>query len=52
MEFKDLKDMFDMYKKYAYAIGFPVKKINWKMGDDGELRYMTCHMTLTCSREI
>ncbi|XP_022879894.1 protein FAR1-RELATED SEQUENCE 5-like isoform X2 [Olea europaea var. sylvestris] len=47
MEFKDLKDIFDFYKKYAYAIGFPIKKRNLKKGDDGELRYVT----FTCSRE-
>lgn len=34
-------------KKYAYAVGFPIKKKNLKKGDDGELRYMT----LTCSHE-
>ncbi|XP_022859837.1 protein FAR1-RELATED SEQUENCE 5-like [Olea europaea var. sylvestris] len=34
-------------KKYAYAVGFPVKKRNSKKGEDGVLRYLT----LTCSRE-
>ncbi|XP_022899213.1 protein FAR1-RELATED SEQUENCE 5-like [Olea europaea var. sylvestris] len=47
MEFKNLKDMFDMYKKYAYAVGFSVKKRNSKRGDDVELRYVT----VTCGRE-
>ncbi|XP_022883224.1 protein FAR-RED IMPAIRED RESPONSE 1-like [Olea europaea var. sylvestris] len=47
MEFKELKDMFDFYKKYSYAIGFSIKKRNSKKGNDGELRYVT----FTCSRE-
>ncbi|XP_022861564.1 protein FAR1-RELATED SEQUENCE 5-like, partial [Olea europaea var. sylvestris] len=39
--------MYDFYKKYAYALGFPIKKRNSKKGNDGVLRYLT----LTCSRE-
>ncbi|XP_022866174.1 protein FAR1-RELATED SEQUENCE 5-like, partial [Olea europaea var. sylvestris] len=47
MLFKSEVDMYDFYKKYAYAVGFPIKKRNSKKGDDGVVRYMT----LTCSRE-
>ncbi|XP_022845345.1 protein FAR1-RELATED SEQUENCE 5-like [Olea europaea var. sylvestris] len=47
MEFKDVTEMFDFYKKYAYGVGFPVKKRNSKKGDDGAMRYVT----LTCGRE-
>ncbi|XP_022841930.1 protein FAR1-RELATED SEQUENCE 5-like [Olea europaea var. sylvestris] len=39
--------MYDFYKKYAYVVGFPVKKRNSKKGDDEVVRYMT----LTCSHE-
>ncbi|XP_022883438.1 protein FAR-RED IMPAIRED RESPONSE 1-like [Olea europaea var. sylvestris] len=39
MIFKDEKDMCDFYRKYAYAICFPVKKRNLKKGNDGVLRY-------------
>ncbi|XP_022877014.1 protein FAR1-RELATED SEQUENCE 5-like [Olea europaea var. sylvestris] len=47
MLFKSEVDMYDFYKKYAYAVGFSVKKRNSKKGDGGVVRYMT----LTCSRE-
>ncbi|KAL2466779.1 Protein FAR1-RELATED SEQUENCE [Abeliophyllum distichum] len=47
MKFKDDKEVFEFYKKYAYCIGFPIRKRNSKKGDDGILRYLT----LTCSRE-
>ncbi|XP_022889102.1 protein FAR1-RELATED SEQUENCE 6-like [Olea europaea var. sylvestris] len=47
MLFKHEEDMYNFYKKYAYAVGFPVKKRNSKKGEDGVLRYLT----LTCSRE-
>ncbi|XP_022897659.1 protein FAR-RED IMPAIRED RESPONSE 1-like [Olea europaea var. sylvestris] len=47
MIYKDEKDMCDFYKKYAYVIGFPVKKRNSKKGDDGVMRYVT----FTCSGE-
>ncbi|XP_022868627.1 protein FAR-RED IMPAIRED RESPONSE 1-like [Olea europaea var. sylvestris] len=47
MLFKSEVDMYDFYKKYAYAVGFPIKKRNSKKGDDGVLRYLT----LTCSHE-
>ncbi|XP_022876790.1 protein FAR-RED IMPAIRED RESPONSE 1-like [Olea europaea var. sylvestris] len=47
MLFKNEQDMYDFYKKYAYTVGFPVKKRNSKKGEDGVLRYLT----LTCSRE-
>ncbi|XP_022889105.1 protein FAR1-RELATED SEQUENCE 5-like [Olea europaea var. sylvestris] len=47
MLFKHEEDIYNFYKKYAYAVGFPVKKRNSKKGEDGVLRYLT----LTCSRE-
>ncbi|XP_022889249.1 protein FAR1-RELATED SEQUENCE 5-like [Olea europaea var. sylvestris] len=39
--------MFEFYKRYAYDIGFPVRKRNSKKDDDGILRYIT----FVCSRE-
>ncbi|XP_022888418.1 protein FAR-RED IMPAIRED RESPONSE 1-like isoform X1 [Olea europaea var. sylvestris] len=47
MMFMDEKEMFEFYKRYAYDVGFPVKKRNSKRGDDGTLRYVT----FTCSHE-
>ncbi|XP_022895256.1 protein FAR-RED IMPAIRED RESPONSE 1-like [Olea europaea var. sylvestris] len=47
MMFDDEKEMFEFYKKYAYEVGFPVRKRNSKKGDDGVVRYVT----FTCSRE-
>ncbi|XP_022893839.1 protein FAR1-RELATED SEQUENCE 5-like [Olea europaea var. sylvestris] len=47
MQFTDEKAMFEFYKRYAYDIGFPVRKRNSKRGEDGVLRYVT----FTCSRE-
>ncbi|XP_022888998.1 protein FAR1-RELATED SEQUENCE 2-like [Olea europaea var. sylvestris] len=47
MKFKDETEVFDFYKRYGYAVGFPVRKRNSKKDDDGVLRYVT----LTCSRE-
>ncbi|XP_022899528.1 protein FAR-RED IMPAIRED RESPONSE 1-like [Olea europaea var. sylvestris] len=47
MLFKAKQDMYYFYKRYAYAVGFPVRKRNSKKGDDGVLRFLT----LTCSRE-
>ncbi|XP_022899112.1 protein FAR1-RELATED SEQUENCE 5-like [Olea europaea var. sylvestris] len=47
MIFDGEKELFDFYKRYAYAVGFPVKKRNSKKGDDGVVRFIT----FTCSRE-
>ncbi|XP_022883862.1 protein FAR-RED IMPAIRED RESPONSE 1-like [Olea europaea var. sylvestris] len=47
MMFNDDKEAYDFYKRYAYDIGFPVRKRNSKKGDDGLLKYAT----FTCSRE-
>ncbi|GER33318.1 FAR1-related sequence 2 [Striga asiatica] len=47
MEFKDIDSVFNFYKKYAYSVGFPVRKRNSGKDDDGILRYVT----FTCSRE-
>ncbi|CAA2939539.1 Hypothetical predicted protein [Olea europaea subsp. europaea] len=47
MMFNNEKEMFEMYKRYAYHIGFSLRKQNSKKGDDGVLRYVT----FTCSRE-
>ncbi|XP_022852432.1 protein FAR1-RELATED SEQUENCE 6-like [Olea europaea var. sylvestris] len=47
MKFNDENELFDYYKKYAYAEGFPVRKMNSKKDDDSVVRYVT----LTCSRK-
>ncbi|XP_022856495.1 protein FAR1-RELATED SEQUENCE 5-like [Olea europaea var. sylvestris] len=47
MKFEDENKMFEFYKRYAYDIGFPVRKRNSKKDDDGILRYIT----FVCSRE-
>lgn len=47
MLFKSKVDMYDFYKKYTYAVDFPIKKRNSKKLYDEILRYLT----LTCSRE-
>ncbi|XP_022866876.1 protein FAR1-RELATED SEQUENCE 5-like [Olea europaea var. sylvestris] len=47
MMFDDEKEMFEFHKKYAYEVGFPVRKRNSKKGDDGVVRYVM----FTCSRE-
>ncbi|XP_022872026.1 uncharacterized protein LOC111391106 [Olea europaea var. sylvestris] len=47
MIFDGEKELFDFYKRYAYAVDFPVRKRNSKKGDDGVVRYIT----FTCSRE-
>lgn len=46
MKFKDENEVFEFYKKYAYQLGFPVRKRNSKKGDDG----IVCYVTFTCSR--
>ncbi|XP_022858998.1 protein FAR1-RELATED SEQUENCE 5-like [Olea europaea var. sylvestris] len=47
MKFNDENELFDYYKKFAYAEGFPVRKKNSKKDNDDVLRYVT----MTCSRE-
>ncbi|GER52396.1 FAR1-related protein [Striga asiatica] len=47
IEFKDIDNVFDFYKQYAYSVGFPAKKRNSRKDDDGVLHYVT----FTCSRE-
>ncbi|KAL2498427.1 Protein FAR1-RELATED SEQUENCE [Abeliophyllum distichum] len=47
MKFTDENEVFEFYKRYAYHLGFPVRKRNLKNGDNGNLRYVT----FTCSRE-
>ncbi|XP_022852437.1 protein FAR-RED IMPAIRED RESPONSE 1-like [Olea europaea var. sylvestris] len=41
MMFNNETDMFEIYKRYAYDIGFPVRRRNSKKWDDGILRYVT-----------
>ncbi|XP_022855392.1 protein FAR1-RELATED SEQUENCE 5-like [Olea europaea var. sylvestris] len=47
MMFNDEKQLVDFYKRYAYDVGFPVRRRNSKKGDDELLKYVT----LTYSRE-
>ncbi|KAL6500658.1 hypothetical protein OROHE_025455 [Orobanche hederae] len=47
MKFKSAEDMWELYKLYAYKMGFPVKKRNSRTFSDGELR----NVTYTCGRE-
>ncbi|CAA3020519.1 Hypothetical predicted protein [Olea europaea subsp. europaea] len=47
MKFKNENEVYEFYKKYAYNVGFPVRKRNSRRGDDGVVRYIT----LTCCRE-
>ncbi|CAA2969224.1 FAR1-RELATED SEQUENCE 5-like [Olea europaea subsp. europaea] len=47
MQFNDEKGVYDFYARYAYAVGFPIRKRSSTKDDDGVLRYVT----LTCSRE-
>ncbi|KAL2531530.1 Protein FAR1-RELATED SEQUENCE 1 [Abeliophyllum distichum] len=47
MKFNDENEIFEFYKRYAYLVGFPIRKRNSRKGDDGIVRYVT----LTCSRE-
>ncbi|CAA2999021.1 uncharacterized protein LOC111375578 [Olea europaea var. sylvestris] len=47
MKFADEIEVFEFYKKYAYQVGFPVRKRNTKRGDDGMVQYVS----FTCSRE-
>lgn len=47
MKFKDENEVYDFYKRYAYKVGFSVRKRNSKKDDGGVLQYIT----LTCSRK-
>ncbi|KAL2492850.1 Protein FAR1-RELATED SEQUENCE [Abeliophyllum distichum] len=47
MKFNDENEIFEFYKRYAYLVGFPIRKRNSRKGDDGIVRYVT----LTCSQE-
>ncbi|XP_022847050.1 uncharacterized protein LOC111369679 isoform X1 [Olea europaea var. sylvestris] len=47
MKFGDETKVFEFYKRYAYQVGFPVRKRNTKRGDDRMVRYVS----FTCSRE-
>lgn len=42
IKFKDKNELFEFYKRYAYELGFSVKKRNLKNDEDGVvLRYVT-----------
>ncbi|XP_022880444.1 uncharacterized protein LOC111397674 [Olea europaea var. sylvestris] len=47
MKFNDETEMFNFYKKYAYDVGFPVRKRNSQKDDNGIIRYVV----FKCSRE-
>ncbi|XP_022869242.1 protein FAR1-RELATED SEQUENCE 5-like [Olea europaea var. sylvestris] len=47
MKFNDQEELFEFYKKYAYEVGFPVRRRNSRKGENGVVTYIT----LTCSRE-
>ncbi|XP_022858878.1 protein FAR1-RELATED SEQUENCE 5-like [Olea europaea var. sylvestris] len=47
MTFASETELFDFYKRYAYAVGFPVRRRNSKKDDDGVVRYVT----FTCGSE-
>ncbi|XP_022845322.1 protein FAR1-RELATED SEQUENCE 5-like [Olea europaea var. sylvestris] len=47
MKFKDENEIFKFYKKYAYQVGFPVRKRNSRKGEDGIVGYVC----FTCGRE-
>ncbi|KAL2462187.1 Protein FAR1-RELATED SEQUENCE [Abeliophyllum distichum] len=47
MKFKELDEVFEIYKNYASRVDFSVRKRNSKKGDDGFVR----NFTFTCSRE-
>ncbi|XP_052198420.1 protein FAR1-RELATED SEQUENCE 5-like [Diospyros lotus] len=39
MKFNEEKDIFEFYKRYAYHVGFPVKRRSSRKGEDGVLSY-------------
>ncbi|XP_022871552.1 protein FAR1-RELATED SEQUENCE 5-like [Olea europaea var. sylvestris] len=47
MEFKDEKEVSEFYRRYAYDVGFWVRRRNSRKGEDGVVNYVT----LTCCRE-
>ncbi|XP_022883701.1 protein FAR1-RELATED SEQUENCE 5-like [Olea europaea var. sylvestris] len=47
MQFNDEKEVYDFYARYAYTVGFLVRKRSSMRDDDSVLRYVT----LTSSRE-
>lgn len=47
MIFNDEKEILEFYKRYAYEVGFPVRKRNLKKGDDVNSKYVA----FTCRRE-
>ncbi|XP_052172312.1 protein FAR1-RELATED SEQUENCE 5-like [Diospyros lotus] len=47
MKFKDANEIFEFYKKYAYNVGFPVRKRTSRKGEDGVVKYVT----FSCCRE-
>jgi len=47
MKFNNETEVFEFYKRYAYHVGFPVKRRNSKKGDNGVLQYVG----YACSRE-
>lgn len=48
MIFKNEKEIFDFYKKYAYHAGFPVRKRNSKKDD----KVVATYVVFTCSRDV
>ncbi|XP_052198272.1 protein FAR1-RELATED SEQUENCE 5-like [Diospyros lotus] len=47
MKFNEEKDVFEFYKRYAYDVGFPVKRRSLRTGDDGVLRLYRCNRQLS-----
>ncbi|XP_022889316.1 protein FAR1-RELATED SEQUENCE 5-like [Olea europaea var. sylvestris] len=64
MEFKDVVEMLNFYKKYAYVVGFPVKERNSKSREGGRIGntsgcsklqpiiQMGCRARITASSDI
>ncbi|XP_052193932.1 protein FAR1-RELATED SEQUENCE 5-like [Diospyros lotus] len=47
MKFNDENEIYEFYKRYAYHVGFPIKKRNSKKDEDG----MVIYVVYACSRE-
>ena len=47
MKFKHANEVFELYKKYAYNVGFPIRKRTLRKGEDGVVKYVT----FSCCRE-
>ncbi|CAA2934510.1 Hypothetical predicted protein [Olea europaea subsp. europaea] len=45
IKFNDKQELFEFYKKYAYEVGFPVRRRN-----SGKYNGVVTYVTLTCSR--